>query len=91
MKVYRALAVAMVNETNNRLDASRNDERRARGSAVISNETSWRLARIHLGSEGLDVKLVVPYFLVGDGIDYFPRICQYAASHPCSGFTHCLT
>jgi hypothetical protein len=77
VEVYRAFAIAMIDEANNCLYASGNNERWARGSAVVSNKTSWQLARIDLRSEGLDIKLVVPHLLVSDGVDHFPTTLQY--------------
>jgi hypothetical protein len=68
----RALAVAVIDKANNGLHTSRHDDRRTGRRAVISDETSGRLAWVDLRREGLDIELVEPDLLVGDGVEDLP-------------------
>jgi hypothetical protein len=78
MQVDRALAVAMIDKANNSLHTSRHDDGRTGRRAVVSHETSGRLAWVNLRREGLDVELVEPDFLVGDGVEDLPAREQLA-------------
>jgi hypothetical protein len=55
IEMYRALAIAMIDESDHRFGASRHDDCRTRRSAIVSNKTSRFLARVDLLSIGLDV------------------------------------
>lgn len=92
MEMDRALTITVIDEANNSFDATWYHNGGTRGGPIVSNKTSWFLARVDLGCERLDVELVVPYFLVGDWIDDFPASRQLGALQVVDvQATHCLT
>jgi hypothetical protein len=55
VEMYRALAIAMIDESNHRLGTTRHNDGRPRGSTVVSNKTGRFFAWVDLLSIRLDV------------------------------------
>lgn len=78
VKMDGAFTIAMINKSDDRLNATGYDDGRARRGSVVADETSRFLARIDLLSEGLDIHLIHPDFLVGHRIEHFSMRHQLA-------------
>lgn len=68
----RVLMGSVVDETNHRLGAAGDDQSGARRHPVVANKSGGTEVGIDLVTERLDLQLIVPDLLPGDGTDDFP-------------------
>lgn len=68
MKMHRIVHGSVVDKTNHRLAATRDDESRTRRDTIISHQRGRALVGIHLLGKLVDVHFVVVDGLVSDGV-----------------------
>lgn len=85
----------MIDEPNDRFHTPWYDDSGTRRRAIIPHKPRWLLARVDLLRERLDIKFVVPNFLVCNGIENFPTFnfinLNPHFSLPGKVRTHCFT
>lgn len=65
----RVLGGGVVNKSDDRLRSARNNQCRSRGDAIVAHQSCRAQVGIDRLTERLDLKLVVPNFLVRDWIN----------------------